>query len=282
MFQAIPQISTTPIYLAALPFAFVIGISVLRELIEEIKRRRNDQKINSSKVMVLWDLKFHETTWEKLKVGDMVLIQEDEIIPADLLLLQWSNRYGNAYIQTMTLDGERALKPRQAFVEILDSMKTQKVGLNKMKIYLKWEKPNTNIYQFEGNLKIYSPSMIDIKVSYSQFLLRGSVLVNTDWIIGMVIYAGHDTKLMKNMGGVKYKQTHIERILNRIVIFLIIFQIILWITVSIQAANYNYDSQLVYTDGKFTQGDVYLYKNVDDSKSSVIVDVITSLMKFFY
>ena len=116
---------------------FVIGISVIRELYEEIKRRRNDKTVNSLKAMVLRDSKFHETTWAQLKVGDIVFVEEDETFPADLLLLQCSNHFGNAYIQTTTLDGERALKSRQALTEILENMKDQKVGLGNLKMHLK-------------------------------------------------------------------------------------------------------------------------------------------------
>ena len=66
-----------------------------------------------------------------------------------------------------------------------------------------------------------------VKVTLDQFLLRGSVLSNTDWIIGMVVYAGLDTKLLRNMGKNKYKQTHIEKRLNKVVVFLILFQTLL-------------------------------------------------------
>ena len=230
--------------------------------------------------MVLRDSKFHETTWAQLKVGDIVFVEEDETFPADLLLLQCSNHFGNAYIQTTTLDGERALKSRQALTEILENMKDQKVGLGNLKMHLKWEKPNSSIYQFEGKLKMDSPKMNDIKMTYSQFLLRGAVLANTDWIIGMVVYAGHDTKLMKNMGKVKYKQTHIEKTLNKIVIFLVIFQIILCLTVAIQAAAYNRQNTIV-DNNQTLKGNVYLFRNQKDSETSIPLDTLTSFMKFF-
>lgn len=90
-------------------------------------------------------------------------------------------------------------------------------------------------------------------------MLRGAVLANTDWVIGIVVYAGHDTKLMKNMGKVKYKQTHIEKTLNKIVIFLVMFQIALCITVAIQAAAFIQQNNVVEGSNS-TKGVVYLYK----------------------
>jgi len=91
-------------------------------------------------------------------------------------------------------------------------------------MHLRCENPNNKIYQFEGQLIIQKPDLPLMKVTLNQFLLRGAVLSNTDWIIGVVVYAGHDTKLLRNMGKGKYKQTHIEKLLNKVVIFLIIFQ----------------------------------------------------------
>ena len=198
--QAVPEVSTSPIYISVWPLVFVIGVSVVRELIEEIKRRRQDHITNNNKALVLKDSKFYEVKWANLKVGDIILVNEGEHFPADLLLLQSSDKYGTAYIQTMTLDGESVLKPRQSFTEILDSMKKQAVGLNDMKFHLKCEIPNNKIYQFEGQLNIENPSLESKKATLSQFMLRGSILSNTDWIIGMIIYAGHDTKIIKNMG----------------------------------------------------------------------------------
>lgn len=86
--QAVPSVSTMPVYLAALPFVFVIGVSILRELIEDIKRRIQDRKTNNMKALVLRGKKFHEARWADLKVGDVILVHEDETFPADLLLLQ--------------------------------------------------------------------------------------------------------------------------------------------------------------------------------------------------
>lgn len=60
--------------------------------------------------------------------------------------------------------------------------------------------PNNDLHQFNGTLKMSSPSSGKTK-TYSlgpkQLLLKGSKLINTtDGILGVVIYTGIDTKLM--------------------------------------------------------------------------------------
>ena len=53
------------------------------------------------------------------------------------------------------------------------------------------------IYKFEGAmyLEVHNKK---ISLSYENLILRGCKLKNTDWILGIVIYTGHETKIMKN------------------------------------------------------------------------------------
>ena len=48
----------------------------------------------------------------EIQVGDFLMINEGEIFPADLILLNSSISDGTAYIQTSSLDGEKNLKKR--------------------------------------------------------------------------------------------------------------------------------------------------------------------------
>ena len=57
------------------------------------------------------------------------------------------------------------------------------------------ELPNRNLYEFAGTLKLNNVPF-PIPLGSDQVLLRGSQLKNTAWIYGIVIYTGHETKLM--------------------------------------------------------------------------------------
>ena len=80
--------------------------------------------------------------------------------------------------------------------------------------------PNDLLYRFEGT---FSPigSTVDhldkelINLDYNQFILRGSTLKNTQWVIGMVVYTGHDTKIMKNSQHTQVKFSDMEHKLNK-------------------------------------------------------------------
>ena len=59
------------------------------------------------------------------------------------------------------------------------------------------EKPNSFIYKFEGCAKLEDQNAA-ISLSADNILLRGMSLRNTEYLYGIVVFTGHDTKIMKN------------------------------------------------------------------------------------
>jgi magnesium-transporting ATPase (P-type) len=51
----------------------------------------------------------------------------------------------------------------------------------------------------------------EISLTYDNFLLRGSSLKNTDWVTGVVVFPGHDTRIMRNSCGAKIKLSKVEK-----------------------------------------------------------------------
>ena len=58
------------------------------------------------------------------------------------------------------------------------------------------EAPNEFLYRFEGNFIMQNGSRFPIDPD--QILLKGSSLRNTEWVVGLCVFTGHDTKIMKN------------------------------------------------------------------------------------
>ena len=59
---------------------------------------------------------------------------------------------------------------------------------------INFNKSNPDIFNFEGELELVD---IKIKLSIENFMQRGSILKNTEFIYGVVIYTGHNTKIMQ-------------------------------------------------------------------------------------
>ena len=60
------------------------------------------------------------------------------------------------------------------------------------KIRIDCELPNSSLYTFTGNLLLNGRV---IPLSPNQVLLRGCMLRNTDYVFGVVIFTGHETKV---------------------------------------------------------------------------------------
>jgi magnesium-transporting ATPase (P-type) len=85
------------------------------------------------------------------------------------------------------------------------------------------EFPNDKIYKYEGIFK--SPKLLqDIPLSPENLLLRGSSLRNTEFIYGVVVFVGHDSKIMLNTMSQRNKVPRNERTMNKLIICFFIIQ----------------------------------------------------------
>ncbi|XP_071692834.1 probable phospholipid-transporting ATPase 8 [Rutidosis leptorrhynchoides] len=197
------------------PLMLVIGATMAKEGIEDWRRRRQDIKANNRKIHVYRNNSFSESKWKDLRVGDLVKVYKDEYFPADLLLLSSSYPDGICYVETMNLDGETNLKLKHAF-DVTASLHDDN-SFDQFKAVVKCEDPNEDLYSFIGNLSYNNePHPLSIK----QLLLRDSKLRNTEYVYGVVIFTGHDTKVMKNATDPPSKRSKIERRMDKIIYIL--------------------------------------------------------------
>jgi phospholipid-transporting ATPase len=73
------------------------------------------------------------------------------------------------------------------------------------------------LYEFKGSLEGVGETPISI--DNDAFVLRGCMLRNTDYIIGVVSFVGHYSKIMKNSVKAKPKKSDLEQQLNIQIIF---------------------------------------------------------------
>ncbi|KAF9335673.1 hypothetical protein BG006_010927 [Podila minutissima] len=180
--------------------------------------------------------------WQDVYEGDLVLLRRNDFIPADLLILSSSEQEPICYVETMNLDGETNLKIRQC-VPGLSDLCTPEEWTQK-RFWVESEGPTNNLLKYHG--AVVFPAHQDqeptvqggdqkkppaevkrVGIDLNHLLLRGCVLRNTEWVIGLVIFTGSDTKLQMNLGNVPSKRSNIERKMNRqIAINLIVMAVI--------------------------------------------------------
>ncbi|KAH7920341.1 Ca-transporting ATPase [Leucogyrophana mollusca] len=236
--QQIPGVSPTNQYTTIGPLAAVLLASAFKEVQEDLKRHQSDAELNARLGKALSSTStFESRKWKDLRVGDVVRVESDEFIPADLVLLSSSEPEGLCYIETSNLDGETNLKIKQASPQTAALTAPHLVAA--LSGSLRSEQPNNSLYTYEGTLELLSPSngqARTIPLGPDQLLLRGAQLRNTPWVYGVVVFTGHETKLMRNATATPIKRTAVERQVNVHIIFLFCFLLALSIGSTIGAS----------------------------------------------
>ncbi|KAL1869075.1 hypothetical protein VTK73DRAFT_3383 [Phialemonium thermophilum] len=218
--QQIPGLSPTNQYTTIGPLIIVLLVSAVKEYVEDYRRKQADKALNMSKARVLRGSSFVETKWINVAVGDIVRVESEEPFPADLVLLASSEPEGLCYIETANLDGETNLKIKQALPETSQMVSSSELGRLGGKISS--EQPNSSLYTYEATLTMQAGGGEKVlPLNPEQLLLRGATLRNTPWIHGVVVFTGHETKLMRNATAAPIKRTRVERQLNMLVLVLI-------------------------------------------------------------
>ncbi|CBX97420.1 similar to phospholipid-transporting ATPase [Plenodomus lingam JN3] len=230
--QQIPGISPTSRYTTIVPLAIVLLVSAIKEYIEDYRRKQSDSELNNSKAQVLKGSTFADTKWINVAVGDIVRVTSESPFPADLVLLASSEPEGLCYIETANLDGETNLKIKQAIPETADFVSPAELA--RLGGKLRSEQPNSSLYTYEATLTIATGGgEKELSLAPDQLLLRGATLRNTPWIHGVVVFTGHETKLMRNATATPIKTTAVERLVNKQILMLVVILICLSIVSSI-------------------------------------------------
>ena len=242
--QSISIISPLTPATAIIPLIFVLSVSLLRELFEDYSRHVYDNLNNIEKIFIFRNGYFSQGLSKTIQRGEIIYIRENRTIPADMLLIETGNEEGTCYIDTSSLDGEKSLKLKVANKKTCDILKQyiktnmdiEKVNFGK---YIKIngqaqvEFPNCNLNQIEGSIEIkisvkknndkVNTETVNFPITNKEFLLKGSILKNTNWIIGVVLYTGKDNKIILNSKKPRIKTSLLEKNTNKFLCYVFLF-----------------------------------------------------------
>ncbi|KAJ1410249.1 hypothetical protein B484DRAFT_402969, partial [Ochromonadaceae sp. CCMP2298] len=215
--QCIAAISNTGgIPTNLVPLFFILLIDGTFQSLEDVARHRADRTSNASEA---WRYDpsvgdFIICKWFEICVGDFIRIQTREMVPADVVILSVAEKthpaQGICYVETKSLDGETNLKMRTALPSTLGEI-PDAAALRDVVGQVEMEHPNKLIDSFSGvvSLSLKDKSFRE-PIQAGNMLLRGCVLRNTSWIIGLVVNTGHDTKIMMSSASTKTKRSSLE------------------------------------------------------------------------
>lgn len=185
--QLIPLLRIGYLSSYVVPLSFVLLVTMSKELLDDLLRRRRDNDQNNEKYEVIGTTA--PVMSKNLKVGDMVKIHKDTRIPADMILLQSNESNGESFIKTDQLDGETDWKLRLA------TPLTQNLPIDQLSnIIITTNQPSKSIHSFVGKLSIGNNTM---GLSVDNTMWANTVLASGS-LIGCVIYTGTDTRQAMN------------------------------------------------------------------------------------
>uniref|UniRef100_A0A8C5NPN4 Phospholipid-transporting ATPase n=1 Tax=Junco hyemalis TaxID=40217 RepID=A0A8C5NPN4_JUNHY len=221
LLQQIPDVSPTGRYTTLVPLLFILTVAGIKEIIEDYVILRNG----------MWQ----NIMWKEVAVGDIVKVTNGQHLPADMIIISTSEPQAMCYIETANLDGETNLKIRQGLSQTASLQSREE--LMKVSGRIECEGPNRHLYDFTGNLRLDGQS--PVPVGPDQILLRGAQLRNTQWVLGIVVYTGHDTKLMQNSTKAPLKRSNVEKVTNMQILVLFCILLVMALVSSVGALLWN-------------------------------------------
>ncbi|KAF0044749.1 hypothetical protein F2P81_003907 [Scophthalmus maximus] len=227
----VPVVEAFQKEITMIPLLVVLTVIAIKDALEDYRRYLFDKKVNNNVVRVFSGKQkvYIDQCWKDVRVGDFVRLSCNEIIPADMLLLYSSDPRGVCYIETANLDGETNLKQRQ----VVSDHPLQGVEFSPETFHsrIECENPNNDLNRFRGYMEHSSGGRVGLH--NSNLLLRSCTIRNTETVVGIVVYAGHDTKAMMNNSGPRYKRSQLEKRLNTDILWCVVLLVIMCLTAAV-------------------------------------------------
>ncbi len=278
-----------------------------------------------------------------MRAGDIILVKNREMIPADMILLGSSGENGAAYVETSPIDGETNLKIRNSPHLPLSSipMSTPRISMdNDEYVHPKFESieravkrltrmsllghpngkpsllnpmnggphignippphrtksrkmlrqaskpelqsqdgayvatlttelPNASVNTFSGKITLPPPNAnegsIDIPLDAENILLRGAMLRNTEWVLGVACFTGEDTKLARNSIKTPSKFSRLDELMNRTVLLIVSIMFTCVVIMSFYGfTKHNRGFDELWYAGFAVEGTPWPYMKIDD------------------
>ncbi|XP_026007253.1 phospholipid-transporting ATPase VD isoform X2 [Astatotilapia calliptera] len=227
----VPVVEAFQKEITMIPLLVVLIIIAIKDALEDFRRYLFDKKVNNNVVRVFCGTQqsYVDQCWKNVQVGDFVHLSCNEIIPADMLLLYSSDPHGVCYIETANLDGETNLKQRQVVSDF--PLQGEEFTPESFHSRIECENPNNDLSRFRGYME--HSNGVRVGLHSGNLLLRSCTIRNTETVVGIVVYAGHETKAMMNNSGPRYKRSKLEKHLNTDILWCVVLLFVMCLTAAI-------------------------------------------------
>ncbi|XP_061482642.1 phospholipid-transporting ATPase IH isoform X2 [Rhineura floridana] len=262
---------TSPVT-SGLPLFFVITVTAIKQGYEDWLRHKADNAMNQCPVHFIQHGKLVRKQSHKLRVGDIVMVKENETFPCDLILLSSSRADGTCFVTTASLDGESSHKTYHAVQDTKAFQSEQ--DIDTLHATIECEQPQPDLYKFVGRINVYHDRNEPVArpLGSENVLLRGASLKNTEKIVGVAIYTGMETKMALNYQSKSQKRSAVEKSMN---VFLIVYLCIL-----ISKSLINTALKYVWQSEQSHDQPWYNQKTESERKRNVFITAFTDFLAF--
>ncbi|XP_062992109.1 phospholipid-transporting ATPase VD-like [Elgaria multicarinata webbii] len=227
----VPAVEAFKKEITMIPLVVVLSIIAIKDALEDCTKYKLDRKINNlvTQVYCRKAKQYKAKFWKDVHVGDIIRLSCNEEIPADMVLIYSSDGDGICHLETSSLDGETNLKERQ----VVKGYAEQATELNPETFSgkIECEPPNNDLNSFRGFLENSNKERVGL--NKENLLMRGCTVRNTEAVVGIVVYAGHETKAMLNNSGFRYKRSQLEKKLNHDIIWSVLLLFVMCLIVAV-------------------------------------------------
>lgn len=229
------------------PLAFVLFVTMGKEAFDDYKRNLRDREANSMKYLILEPPSHGRTGLDNgphtrsvpsssLRVGDLVHLEKNQRVPADLVLLRTSDASGTCFIRTDQLDGETDWKLRVAVPSTQQLASESELMSLDAEIYA--DAPIKDIHSFIGTFTVnnqpvlaaaststtnlLSPTDVpmvpvpSIEPLTAENVLWSNTVLAAGSAVGFVVYTGSETRAVMNTSHPETKVGLLDLEINRL------------------------------------------------------------------
>eukprot|EP00731_Ephydatia_muelleri_P026996 Em0018g1096a len=225
MTQFVSQLKIGYLYTYWGPLTFVIVVTMMRELYDDIKRYIRDKEVNVQQYYKLTKKGRVPVASSDIQVSDVVIVEKDQRIPADMVLLRTTEKSGSCFVRTDQLDGETDWKLRIAVASCQALARDEELFNVEASVFA--ERPQKCIYNFVGTLSMLGGKERKEEPLGVENTLWANTVLASGTALGLVIYTGAETRSVLNTSGVRSKIGLVDLEINRLTKILFISMIAL-------------------------------------------------------
>ncbi|XP_065676053.1 probable phospholipid-transporting ATPase IIA [Hydra vulgaris] len=229
--QFIPSLRVGPLYAYWAPLGFVLCVTLLKEGYDDIKRYLRDKEANSQQFKKITRTGVKLIASSNIQVGDLILIEKNQRVPADMVFLRTTDKTGTCFVRTDQLDGETDWKLRIAVPSCQHLSSDQDLFTLNASLYV--DKPEKDIHNFVGTFSKISCGKEESESLSVENTLWANTVVASGTACGVVIYTGYETRSVMNTSVPKSKFGLLDRELNNMTKVLFLMMVCLSLAIII-------------------------------------------------